>query len=35
MPLAGMLLGGKEDYPAVYRRIFGIDPKASPPRYLK
>jgi hypothetical protein len=35
MPLAGMLLGGKEDYPAVYRRIFGTDPKALPPRYLK
>jgi flavin-dependent thymidylate synthase len=35
MPLAGMLLGGKEDYPAVYRKIFGVEPKASPPKYLK
>ena len=35
MPLSCLLLGGKEDYPAVYRKIFGVDPKSRPPGYIK
>jgi flavin-dependent thymidylate synthase len=35
MPLVFLLLGGKEDYPALYRRIFGQDPGFFPPRSLK
>jgi flavin-dependent thymidylate synthase len=35
MPLSFLLLGGKEDYPGLYKRVFGRDPKFSPPRYLK
>jgi flavin-dependent thymidylate synthase len=35
MPLTFLLLGGKEDYPALYRRVFGKDPKFFPPHYLK
>lgn len=32
MPLAGLLLGGKDAYPEAYRRIFGAAPAAAPPR---
>jgi flavin-dependent thymidylate synthase len=35
MPLSCLLLGGKDDYPAIYRRIFGQAPKLSPPKHLK
>jgi flavin-dependent thymidylate synthase len=35
MPLSCLLLGSKEDYPAIYRKIFGVDPKSLPPRFLK
>jgi flavin-dependent thymidylate synthase len=35
MPLAGMLLGGKDVYPALYRKIFGRAPRAVPPAVLK
>jgi len=35
MPLSFLLLGGKEDYPALYKHVFGKDPKFLPPRYLK
>lgn len=35
MPLAGMLLGGKDTYSAHYRKIFGRAPKAVPPNILK
>ena len=30
-PLAGLLLGGKDAYPALYEKIFGRPPKALPP----
>ncbi|MBM3293105.1 MAG: FAD-dependent thymidylate synthase [Candidatus Aminicenantes bacterium] len=32
MPLAGLLLGGKDAFPARYRRVFGRPPKLVPPR---
>ncbi len=35
MPLSCLLLGGKDDYPAIYQRIFGQAPKLSPPKHLK
>jgi flavin-dependent thymidylate synthase len=35
MPLTFLLLGGKDDYPALYKRVFGKDPKFPPPPYLK
>ena len=35
MPLACLLLGGKDAYPEVYRRIFGRPPKMTPPAILK
>ncbi len=35
MPLSCMLLGGKDDYPALYRKVFGQSPKLSPPKHLK
>ncbi len=35
MPLSFLLLGGKEDYPELYKDVFGKDPKFFPPRYLK
>jgi flavin-dependent thymidylate synthase len=35
MPLSCLLLGGKDDYPALYRKVFGQSPKLSPPKYLK
>ncbi len=35
MPLAGMLLGGKDSYPARYEKVFGRAPKAVPPAILK
>jgi len=31
MPLACLLIGGKDSYPEVYRNIFGKSPKLSPP----
>jgi len=35
MPLAGLLLGGKDAYPELYERIFGARPSLAPPRFLK
>ncbi len=35
MPLGGLLLGGKDEYPALYRQVFGRPPRFSPPGYLK
>lgn len=35
MPLSLLLLGGKEDYPALYKRVFGKDPKFFPPEFIK
>jgi flavin-dependent thymidylate synthase len=35
MPLTFLLLGGKEDYPALYRHIFKKDPRFFPPHFLK
>ena len=35
MPLSCLLLSGKELYPSVYRRVFGKEPKLSPPKLLK
>ncbi len=31
MPLTCLLAGGKEDYPSIYERVFGIKPKLEPP----
>ena len=33
MPLAGMLLGGKDTYPRVYKKVFGRPPKLEPPSF--
>ncbi len=35
MPLSTILLGGKDKYPALYKRIFGKPPRRSPPEILK
>jgi len=35
MPLGGLLLGGKDDYPALYSHVFGRPPSFSPPGYIK
>jgi flavin-dependent thymidylate synthase len=35
MPLAGLLLGGKDAYPALYRKAFGRPPKLFPPDITK
>ena len=35
MPLSGLLLSGKDSYPALYQKVFGKPPKFSPPPYLK
>jgi thymidylate synthase ThyX len=35
MPLSCLLLGGKDRYPGIYRKVFGSNPKMSPPRFLK
>lgn len=35
MPLACLLLGGKDGYPEVYRAHFGSTPKASPPKVFQ
>ena len=32
MPLAALLLGGKDAYPDLYRRVFGSAPAAAPPK---
>ena len=34
-PLAGLLLGGKDAYPALYETVFGRPPKLIPPPNLK
>ena len=31
MPLAGLLLGGKDAYPRLYEKVFGKSPRAVPP----
>jgi flavin-dependent thymidylate synthase len=35
MPLATILLGGKDRYPALYEKLFGRPPQFSPPETLK
>ena len=35
MPLAGLLLGGKDAYPDLYRKAFGRLPKLMPPNIRK
>ena len=35
MPLTFLLLAGKDCYPALYRKIFGKDPRFAPPAYIK
>jgi len=35
MPLSCLFLGGKDQYPSIYRKIFGADPKLSPLKLLK
>ena len=35
MPLSCLLLGGKDRYPGLYRKVFGRNPKMSPPKLLK
>lgn len=35
MPLSTLLLGGKDQYPAIYQDLFGRAPKAIPPGLLK
>lgn len=35
MPLSLMLLGGKDAYPSLYKRIFGREPGLKPPIFLK
>jgi hypothetical protein len=35
MPMAGMLLGGKDAYPGVYARVFGKAPRMAPPKRFK
>ncbi len=35
MPLAGLLLGGKDAYPALYQKAFGRPPKLIPPDIRK
>jgi flavin-dependent thymidylate synthase len=35
MPLSTLLLGGKDKYPRLYKRLFGRAPKFSPPEILK
>jgi flavin-dependent thymidylate synthase len=34
MPLTFLLLGGKDNYPEIYARIFGRRPKLAPPKIL-
>jgi len=35
MPLACLLVGGKDAYPGIYAKVFGRPPKMVPPRILK
>jgi flavin-dependent thymidylate synthase len=35
MPLAGLLLGGKDAYPGLYARVFGTPPKMAPPKIFE
>ncbi len=35
MPSSLMLLGGKDRFPRVYKKVFGRDPKTFPPDFLK
>jgi len=35
MPLSCLLLGGKDQYPALYQKVFGKPPKMTPPPYPK
>ncbi|HVP91590.1 MAG TPA: FAD-dependent thymidylate synthase [Terriglobales bacterium] len=35
MPLACLLLGGKDAYPELYARVFGERPRAAPPKILQ
>jgi len=33
MPLTSLLLGGKDSYPAEYKKLFGENPKFFPPEF--
>jgi flavin-dependent thymidylate synthase len=35
MPLSTVLLGGKDTYPALYKKLFGRSPRFSPPETVK
>jgi flavin-dependent thymidylate synthase len=35
MPISGLLLGGKDRYPAIYERVFGRPPGSSPPEVFR
>ena len=35
MPLSCFLLGGKDQYPSIYQKIYGTPPKLSPPKLFK
>ena len=35
LPLACLLLGGKDAYPDIYRKVFGSPPKMTPPKVLR
>jgi flavin-dependent thymidylate synthase len=35
MPLSCLLLGSKDQYPALYQKVFGKVPRMYPPRFLK
>ncbi|MGQ9673586.1 MAG: FAD-dependent thymidylate synthase [Candidatus Aminicenantales bacterium] len=35
MPLISMLIGGKNEYPSLYQKIFGREPGSKPPQFLK
>lgn len=35
LPLTGLLLGGKDGYPEVYRKVFGRKPRMIPPPLFK
>ncbi len=35
MPLTGLMLGGKDAYPGIYRKVFGRPPVMTPPPMLK
>ena len=32
MPLTMMLIGGKDKYPEIYKKVYGMPPKLIPPK---